>query len=405
MEYRTYDLSHINNININSLLDISNDDNKINLNNIGLTYKSWIKNNKIYNIFKYDRSKLSIDMINNIGIWRSVVYSNNQINVFSPPKSENINIFSNKYIETDCIAQEFVEGTMINLFYDKDINNWEISSKSSVGGNVTFFQDQPTFSELFNDICSELNIDLTKFSKDYSYSLIIQHPKNKFVIPVKEKKLYLISMYKIDNINFKVTEFLSCCKNNLDNPIMKLDNDILTKLSFPEIYKFDSYYKLYNEYASMNTDIYTMGIVLYHKSGDRSKLRNPNYEYVKHLRGNNTKLQYQYLSLRKLNSVKECLKYFPENQEQFNVFRSQLHLFTNSLYKNYINCYIHKEKPLKEFSPQFKTHMYNLHQLYLSMREDKGYINKYIVINYVNNLEPAKLMYTLNYYLHKISSN
>ena len=36
------------------------------------------------------------------------------------------------------------------------------------------------------------------------------------------------------------------------------------------------------------------------------------------------------------------------------------------------------------------------------MREDKGYINKYIVINYVNDLEPAKLMYTLNYYLHKV---
>ena len=70
MEYRKYDLSHINNINTNSLLDISNDDNKIKLNNIGLIYKSWIKNNKIYNIFKYDKSKLSIDMINNIGIWQ-----------------------------------------------------------------------------------------------------------------------------------------------------------------------------------------------------------------------------------------------------------------------------------------------------------------------------------------------
>lgn len=145
-----------------------------------------------------------------------------------------------------------------------------------------------------------------------------------------------------------------------------------------------------------------MGVVIYH-NGIRSKMRNPNYEYLKQLRGNNNKLQYQYLCLRKLNKVKEYLTYFPESHKQFNIFRKQIHLFTNSLYKNYISCYIKKEKPLKEFSLQFRIHMYNLHQHYLKIRANNGYINKLIVINYVNELESAKLMYTLNYHLHQIS--
>ena len=51
---------------------------------------------------------------------------------------------------------------MINLFYDNDINKWEIASKTTVGCNITFFTDQPTFSELFYDICKELNIEPSK---------------------------------------------------------------------------------------------------------------------------------------------------------------------------------------------------------------------------------------------------
>jgi len=399
MAYREYDLSLINK---NKTHDLFNEIKNNTMKNLPLIHKNWIKNDKIYNILKYDKQFLTHDMINDIGIWRSVVYSNDKINVFSPPKSLNINIFMNTYNESECTAEEFIEGTMINLFYDEDIKDWEITSKSSVGGNVTFFQDQPTFSDLFYEICKELDININNFSKEYSYSFVIQHPQNKFVIPIKEKKLYLIAMYKIDNDILKVTEILHSTRLSIGSPIASLNNDILSKLSFPNIYNFSSYYELAKNYASMETNINTMGVVIYHTDGTRTKMRNPNYEYLKQLRGNNTKLQYQYLCLRKLNNVKEYVRYFPQNRTQLNVFRSQLHLLTDQLYQNYISCYIRKDKPLKEFSSQFRTHMYNLHQHYLTIRGDKGFINRTIVIKYINNLEPAKLMYTLNYHLHRV---
>ena len=146
-----------------------------------------------------------------------------------------------------------------------------------------------------------------------------------------------------------------------------------------------------------------MGIIIRHKNGYKTKIRNPNYEYVKHLKGNSTKLQFQYLCLRKLGQVNDYLRFFPENKKQFTVFRNQIHLFTDNLYTNYIKCYIKKEKPLKEFPFQFRVHMFNLHQHYLSeLIMNKGYINKIIVVNYINNLESAKLMYSLNYHLRTI---
>ena len=119
----------------------------IETNNYKLKHKQWIMNNKTYDIFKYDKNILTSDMVNSIGLYRSIICHNNKILAFSPPKSLNINIFMNLHSENECLAEEFVEGTMINLFYDDSIDKWEIASKSTVGGNITFCKDNPTFSE------------------------------------------------------------------------------------------------------------------------------------------------------------------------------------------------------------------------------------------------------------------
>ena len=84
---------------------------------------------------------------------------------------------------------------MINLFYDSTISKWEIATKTTVGGKVSFFKDQLTFSDIFEEICKELNINFDMFSKDNCYSFVMQHPKNRFVIPIVDKKLYLIAIY------------------------------------------------------------------------------------------------------------------------------------------------------------------------------------------------------------------
>ena len=111
MEYRVFDLSVIDNKKTSDIFDQI--DNK-SVNNLPLIHKKWIKNDKVYNVFKYDKTGLTVDTIETLGLWRSVVYSNKKINVFSPPKSLNINIFTNKYDASECIASEFIEGTMIN---------------------------------------------------------------------------------------------------------------------------------------------------------------------------------------------------------------------------------------------------------------------------------------------------
>ena len=42
---------------------------------------------------------------------------------FSPPKSYNLNVFIDMYKENECFAEEFIEGTMINVFYTRTCFN------------------------------------------------------------------------------------------------------------------------------------------------------------------------------------------------------------------------------------------------------------------------------------------
>ncbi len=147
--------------------------------------------------------------------------------------------------------------------------------------------------------------------------------------------------------------------------------------------------------------------MIYNNDGTRTKIRNVNYENVRKLRGNQPKLQYNYLSLKKQNKVEEFLKYYPEYIILFNKFKIILYNYTNELFLNYINCFIKKEKPLKEYDFQYKSHMYFLHQKYINeLKPNNKFVDKKYVIDYVNSLEPAQQMFVINYKLnseHKLN--
>jgi hypothetical protein len=240
---------------------------------------------------------------------------------------------------------------------------------------------------------------LENLNPAYCYSFVLQHPENRIVVPFKKPKLYLVAIYHIDNSD---KNNITVHATNMDE-VAQLNNWLGAKIYFPKKYSFNTYTELIEKYASMNTPYHVLGFIIYNKkTGERTKIRNPVYEQVRQLRGNQPKLQYQYLTLRNQGKVPEFLKYFSENKKEFSEFRDEVHLFTHTLFSNYLSCYIKKEKPLMEFSEQYRTHMFHLHKKYLDeLRENKLFITSKIVKKYVNELHPALLMYSLNYPLRK----
>tara|TARA_X000000368_G_C23025808_1_gene710111 strand:- start:399 stop:1580 length:1182 start_codon:yes stop_codon:yes gene_type:complete len=337
-------------------------------------------------LIKYNKEKLNSDNLNTLGLFRSVIVDGERIISYSPPKSIPHKTFNqeNDFQELNYI-QRYIEGTMINVFWNDKIGDWDIATRSNIGARCHYnVLIKETFRYMFLDTMNKVNLDFDDLNKNYSYCFIMQHPKNRIVTPIKNHKLYLCNVYRFENfnvytvndneigahlINFKI-------KNILDNT-----NDL------KQIYETNKY----------EDDYEKVGIVFKNSQGQRCKVRNSAYEYVRRLKGNSPKLQFQYYNLKQQNKIKEYLKYYPEQTETFMKMRDDLYEFTNKLYSNYISCYIKKENPLKEFPYQYRSHMFNIHQHYLNeLKEQHKFINKREVINYINKLEPARLMYSMN---------
>jgi hypothetical protein len=352
----------------------------------------------------YNKDLLSKDLIQKYGIYRSVILNqDNKVLCFSPPKSISYDMFIDKYPEkqADIIAEEFVEGTMINIFWDENIGlsgGWEISTKNNVGGANIFYQNTKTFREMFLEAVKENNLQLDLLNKKYCFSFILQHPDNRIIVRFKKPQLYFITCYSIfqfDNSSPYVLES--------DLSIIKTYINLNTQIKFPEIYYWNYYKELENKFASQNTNYEIVGVMIKNiKTGERTKIRNPVYEKIRKLKGNQTKLKYQFLELRKHGKIAEYLKYYPENKGQFSEFKDEIHDFTKTLLTNYISCYVKKEKPLLEFSPQFRTHMFKLHEIFLhELREKKLYINKQLVIDYIFHMDIPLLLNSLNYQINR----
>ena len=360
-------------------------------------------------IFKYDKEKINNDNIDTLGLYRSIVYNkqDNKVVCVSPPKSKNIETFQqqeNNKLE-DCIVKEFVEGTMINIFDNN--GNWEIATKSCVGGNFKYFMDaKKTFRQMFNEaVNSYEKFSMNDLDKKYCYSFVLQHPENTIVTPFSTTSLVFISAYEIKHDNTEnIPKITFEDKTTESRQFIKCSYP----LNFSEVSNFDDkacVWKYVNTYYDLNpTQITNKGFVVYRGSNtvERIKFRNPAHEYVKQLRGNSSKQQFRFYNLRKLRKIGEYLSYYPSEKDAFNSYRNQLHSWTNDLYGYYIRCFINKELHVKECPYEFRPHLYQLHRLYLSsLRTKKTKITFQVVMTYANNLEPARLMYSVNYKLRE----
>ena len=131
----------------------------------------------------------------------------------------------------------------------------------------------------------------------------------------------------------------------------------------------------------------------------RTKIRNPNYEYVKKLRGNQPNLKFTYLTLRSNHlNLKNYLQYYPEHQIYFNMYQDEITNFTKLLHGYYIECYVKKLKPLKVYDYEYRKFLIIMHNMYKNfLRKNKKVVTLNFVYKYVNNIPPPLLMYSLNY--------
>lgn len=365
--------------------------------------------NKPSFLLGYDENKQSLDEY--IKLHRSLIVLNDKLVCFSPPKSLSFANFCEKYptISDDIVIEEFIEGTMINVFYNNVSNSWEIATKSNIGGTNGFYKYNNctySFKDLFYDACQYIGFDLnTGLNPKYCYSFVMRHPFNPMIKIVSVPSLYLIDVYEIDN-DYDDSVITIHVKNR--DEIWKqltLNWDIKK----PRQVQFDKY-KDINFINLLQTDDWCyirqcvlMGYVVKNKrTNERTKVRNEEYEYLHKLRGNESYFLYQYLILRQNGRMRDYLKYFPESCQSFNYYRDLLHSFTEKLYLCYVSVHITKTQQLSYAPRCYRRNVFEIHREYLSKKthdpSSKFKITRKFVIDYVNGLDRRTLLGCLNLY-------
>ena len=341
-----------------------------------LLKKDFILKKKHKNLLiKYKKKNLNIKTIKTMGLFRSVVLDENKIVCISPPKSLSYNKNKNYKL------YEYVEGTMINSWYDFDEKKWRISSKSIIDAENRFYENQKLFCEMFFECCEHCKLDLNTLDKDICYSFVFKHPNNRLINFVEEPSLYIISAYK----------------NNNDNTFINIDYKHLeyitynTKVKLPARY-FSSIEDVVKTLNNGDAPLINMGIVLAEEGTNyHSKVRNKTFEIIKKFKTNNTKLINTFLNLKRKNMEHMYLKLFPENSVDFNNYLNDYYVLIDYLYNLYYDINVSKSTHISSLDNIYKINLNNRHSYYIqnlrekNKRMDKKYIDTY-VINLKNHI-------------------
>lgn len=333
---------------------------------------------------------------------RSVVLNaDRKIVCFSPPMCEHMprskddsgikNVLDLSKVK---FAEEFVEGTMVNLFYNpsNDVQGWEFSTRNTVSPaekreNGSGVLDKKCFRRMFLEACAAVGLKFDDLSKEYSYSFVLQHPDNTIVAPVKSMALYIVAIYYIDGTTVY----------EMDRSVVKWS--AFSSVRHPARFRMngeEDFQKIVATWASANSVYYFPGVMFRTHEGARYKYRNPNYEFIKNAKGLEEKSRFVYLHLKKLGNLQSHFERFPENELEFFRHSTNFYNYTHNLHQNYLDCYVHKKKPLKEYAIEYKKNMFQLHERYKMVLKASGKrVNMEVVIEFMNEQSFSSQLFVL----------
>ncbi len=334
---------------------------------------------------------------------RSVISnSDRKIVCFSPPMCEPMPRSKDdsdikKVLEFSKVkfAEEFVEGTMVNLFYNpsNDVQGWEFSTRNMVSPaekreNGSGVVDKKCFRRMFFEVCASVGLKFDDLPKEYSYSFVLQHPDNTIVAPVKSMALYIVAMYYIDGTTVY----------EMDRSVVKWSefSSVRHPARFGLLKGEEDFRKIMNVWASNDSLYYYPGVMFRTHEGARYKYRNPNYEFMKNAKGVVEKSRFVYLHLKKLGKLQSHFERFPENELEFFRHSTNFYNYTRNLHQNYMECYVNKKKPLKEYALEYKKNMFQLHEHYKTVLKASGKrVSMEVVIEFMNQQSLSSQLFVL----------
>ncbi len=284
-------------------------------------------------------------------------------------------------------AQEFIDGTMLNIFRGVD-GEVRVASRSRIGDSKTLFSDK-TFTTMMEEA---LSITPVKNYKDLlpadaqSISVVVQHKDNRVVCPVLLPKIYIISSTKIGadgvlTMSYKAEDLPEALR------IYAVPSYDLTAVG-STAEAIDTWIGM----KGLTLKYGWQGLMLIAADGQRTKKRSTFYNEAKELRGNDKCIEERYARLRKERKIKKYIQIYAEDEDQFFALEDRLRAHTKKLYEYYVQTNMTKTQPYDELPWPYKYHVAALHRRYKEYEKPAGgKISLAYVITYVNALDVENL--------------
>ena len=246
---------------LQNYIDSNIDDYITKFKDLDLTVKNFSKENLILVKYKYNK-ELSENWMR---YCRGCIINKltNKIIFIPPIKAKNIeypindlDILKNSDIE----ITNLIDGTMINLFYHND--KWIISTRSDIGC-LNKWNNRLNFKKMFEE-CIQDNDFYNNLNKNYTYSFVLLHNKNRNISYIINNCIILIEVYNKDTL-----EKLNVKDINLDTNILTLEN---LNYQLTNILDINNYFLLSDfNFKGLNINI----------NNERYNIINPKFNYVK----------------------------------------------------------------------------------------------------------------------------
>ncbi len=306
--------------------------------------------------------------------FRSVVWNKatNHPVCVSPPRGR-------KFMEavdagvTEFVVEEFVDGVMINMFYDGQ--RWRMATRTQLDAQNHFYGMRP-YATLFQEAMFAQNAG-GFMDPALCYSFVLQHPDERIVVPCSFgiPCVYNVGTWHITaDASVEPRNTLSYANHRPMVHDIKTLEDVKERVA---IFGKRHGYKW-------------QGFVLKAADGSRYKIRSREYDAARELRGNQANRPYLWLERWGQGRLGEYLKVYPEEQHQAQVVVDAFKALTQETHAWYQRVYKTREVPLGQAPRKYRKLLWDAH----AAGKGAYFAN---LRDFMNGLDTARKLWLVNF--------
>lgn len=287
-------------------------------------------------------------------------------------------------------AEHFVDGTLIGLFYDKYSSQWRIHTRSVLGAQSRYFSQTTTFATMFEQAVKAARIEFDSLDKNSCYSWVLQHPENRIVVPVDRARVFCVQKATIQEDGSFTVDDLTGVPN-----AVQVIRDIKSTQDLWDL--LAEWNKRFGHAAQ--------GIVVHYlPSGSRYKIRTPEYNRVRALRGNSARRDFLWLDLWRSGKLLDYLRLYPEERAAAESMVSRWKQITNDVFHIYTDVFKARSLAKAAIPPKYRPLVYGLHTLYMESLKPAGRsVDWKAALQYMNERDTAQMLFVINWEVRAVA--